>query len=206
MPPIHNAIKYGTDLLRAYSRFIGLGEDEEGTVRLGETLTPILDLWRHPDADILRRAYRCGQMAGVAAVAASIAKVQVFMPSTARAIAIIEHISLGSGTAQLLYLRSSTSIAGWTLSGGLTDFDRRSDRNSSICQIYTLNDATTPGFSMNGNLRPANDHIEFDHPGLVLSPGQGVIGLCNVVNTNLQFSVRIVERPLLNLGEQTART
>jgi hypothetical protein len=81
---IHNAIKYSSPLLRAYSRVVGLGEDEEGTVRLGETLTPVLDIWSLPEW-----AFNRGELIGVtrvtkAAVAGEFSIIGILCPSAAR--------------------------------------------------------------------------------------------------------------------------
>jgi hypothetical protein len=51
---IHNELRYGLELLEQYSKYLGL-ERGAGVERLGETLTPVLDMWRLPELAALRR-------------------------------------------------------------------------------------------------------------------------------------------------------
>lgn len=44
---IHNELKYSPELLRGYQR--ALGHDDEGVMRISETLMPIIDIWRRPE-------------------------------------------------------------------------------------------------------------------------------------------------------------
>ena len=53
MPELHNAIKFFGALQVAAKQ--ALGVDDEGIIRVGETLTPVADLWRDEWA-ILRNA------------------------------------------------------------------------------------------------------------------------------------------------------
>lgn len=46
--PVHNALDRATDLIRGFRRALGILGPEGGLERMGETLTPIIDLWGNP--------------------------------------------------------------------------------------------------------------------------------------------------------------
>lgn len=106
---IHNAIKYGTSLLRGYSRATGLGEDEEGTVRLGETLTPVLDFWSQPEW-----AFSRGEIPGVTrvvknAVAGEFGIIGLLVPAASRRrIVVVELVKIASIVAGTCFLEVCT--------------------------------------------------------------------------------------------------
>lgn len=50
----HNELKQFPKLTQAYQLATGLAENEEGVVRLGETMTPIVNIWDQPEWALLR--------------------------------------------------------------------------------------------------------------------------------------------------------
>lgn len=98
---IHNAIKYGTALAGAIGRLVGLGDDEEGTVRLGETLTPIIDPWRFPEADFLRRERLGAAQETRNPDAANFSFVGLLNPATSRMIVVVRQVIIPNANAAI---------------------------------------------------------------------------------------------------------
>lgn len=108
MTPVHNAIKYGTDLLRGFSRALGLAEDEEGVVRLGETLTPTFDLWGGEEFAFLRRERLCGKYLIQAAVAAEFSMIALVNRTGSNRLVIIDRIGVRTSAVVIASLRMAT--------------------------------------------------------------------------------------------------
>jgi len=54
---VHNALHRCTDLLQGFKRSLGMDTDADAVERLGETLTPVMDLWSRPEWALPRREY-----------------------------------------------------------------------------------------------------------------------------------------------------
>jgi hypothetical protein len=51
---VHNALHRTTELLQGFKRAMGIDRDADGVERLGETLTPVFDIWSQPEWARLR--------------------------------------------------------------------------------------------------------------------------------------------------------
>jgi hypothetical protein len=92
---LHNQIKYGTDFLRGFSRAFGLAEDEEGPVRLGETVTPIANLFdrNRPEWAYLRQEkIFVARLVAAAGGAGVRSEVGIFNPAGSRMITVLKWI------------------------------------------------------------------------------------------------------------------
>lgn len=198
MSQLHNVISKspGIETGQALRAASGLGDEEDGLLRLGETLEPSIDILARPEFDIFRRCYRsAGNLSLAAGGAGTFAKGAVFNPAKSGFLVYVVRMQVGSGTTQKLNRRTMVSTTGWAAQGGLTDMDRRSVRASSVAQMFTLTDNTAPGFQLDGELRLANDSYDFVDP-IILDPGTGVMAITNVAATNLEVSFIIWERPI----------
>lgn len=100
MADIHNGIKYATGELNALGIAGGLARDQSGVERLGETLTPIMDIWSQPEWAWLR-----GDLLWVsrpmisAAGAGALSAFATCLPASARLICVVEGAWARSATA-----------------------------------------------------------------------------------------------------------
>lgn len=196
MPPIHNAIKYGTDLLRSYSRAVGLGEEEEGTVRLGETLTPTLEIFTRPEWALLRGERLATGGAALAAPGAGlINQIQLFNPATSRRIAVVRWEAGSSATA--VYEIRTTQVL-LTLDSGIWKVVRDSRAVNPVAVIFFDNTAAaavgTRRFQSPNVL--ANTPYRYD-PWWVLSPGFGLTISTGAQNQALTVNFEWYERPVM---------
>lgn len=128
MGGIHNAIKYGTDILRAYSRAVGLGEEEEGTVRLGETLTPVMDVWSLPEWAFLRGETLWADNNLIVAVAAEFGFGGVRNPTGSRRVVVVKElvVSTPGATIKVEYRRGVIDADGVDATDNVVTLDTRS--------------------------------------------------------------------------------
>lgn len=118
MSNLHNEFKYGVQLLRAFRLGTGMGEGD-GVVRLGETLTPIVNFEDHPEWRTLgdeHLGWGFGQSAiGGAGVRSQVALV---MPSGCGVAAIVEGLVSDTANWQVAVLAPApiSGVGGWTTS------------------------------------------------------------------------------------------
>lgn len=180
MALVHNALQRATALMQGIRRVAGIDVASDGTERLGETLTPVLDVWgRHkPEHDLPRgeiplwRGYSLGSAAG------TYNKYQLYLPPESGRLCVIEGawISLASNGDVVPYLGGGAFA---TIVGGLYQRDMRASSPLGHTEIRQLRDATTPGTAIitigagGGGLRfpVATDGARFVRLNIVLMPG-----------------------------------
>lgn len=204
MPPIHNALKYGTALLRGFSRALGLGEDEEGVVRLGETLTPVIDFWSatEPQWAVLR-----GERLGVtrhfkAAVAGEFGVVALVNPGPPqRRVVVVEFAACITGVAGGVILEGATAAQVNALTGAAQQVgssrDRRFGEDTTTQTIAGSAVAQTTG----GRLIDTALSTAAGTPGpftvalpYVLPPGQALAIVGRIANESVVGFFRYRER------------
>jgi hypothetical protein len=100
--PIHNAIAYGTELQRAFYALVGLNEAEEGVVRLGETLTPVVDAWREGEWNLLRGERLGATFRNAPAVASERSGVAIANPAGSKVLVIVDRVRCSAQVADVV--------------------------------------------------------------------------------------------------------
>lgn len=105
MAQIHNALHRATELVRGVRTIFGFGASEGGLERLGETLTPVCDLWAVPEWAVPR---------GERIFAANNSSGAIVGEYTAQA--------LVNASSNLLLVIERCAFAGTSAAGQLADF------------------------------------------------------------------------------------
>lgn len=93
MSHIHNALERATDLIRGFRRALGIVGPEGGIERFGETLTPIMNLWGHPDWSLLHGELLQWSTASIPAGGAGFRSQFMIRPvATSKLIVVVRHI------------------------------------------------------------------------------------------------------------------
>jgi len=204
---VHNALPRGT-LSAALARALGDTVGEDGLERYGETLTPVLDLWRRPEWEYLRGELLAGFARSSGAVAGELSAIALVNPTGSGRVYVVETI-----TAYLaVQLNISVVIAlegviAATLGvvAATSSLDTRwrdpvtgADRTTGI--VYSGSDAVgiagqverfTPpaGANQSGRARTTLPAI--------LQPGWGIACVGQTANNAIEISVRYRERVAL---------
>lgn len=201
---IHNAIKYGSDLLRGYSRAIGLAEDEEGAVRLGETITPIIDVWSRPEWAALRFEILWAVFLTTTGIAAEKAMVAIINPTGSKLIVVVDaavaRLSV-SGAAYANVLTQAAIAAKQDTTGSGQVRDRRpSTATRIVTSMGSAAGAIVSAVSCMEEIR----HIDGNEPmtplnclPVILSPGFGFVIEANTDATSIGANFRGSSRPAL---------
>lgn len=195
---VHNSIKYGGDLLRAYSRAVGMAEDETGVERLGETLTPVIDLWDKPEFRLLRGERPFWHQQTAAAVAAERSILVLRNPAGSRLLAVVElartvqdcTIRLSSNQAQVL----DTDTQGFPRDGRLVAAGP--DVRSRV-RFGTMSETTANAGTTVWEMTLANDGKRIIKLDFILSPGRDLRLAGIADNTALGGGFWWRERPAL---------
>lgn len=92
MGAIHNMISRG-NWSAAIKKALGVTKSEGGIERFGETLTPVIDLWRRPEFQFLRDETLWGKFAQQAAVVAEFAVIAIANPANSGRLVVVERVS-----------------------------------------------------------------------------------------------------------------
>lgn len=95
---LHNALTRG-QLSAAMQRALGVSFDSAGIERYGETMQPVLDLWRQPEHSILRGDFRWAGQESVAAAVGEFAIWAVGNAPGSGGILVLERVGVRSGVA-----------------------------------------------------------------------------------------------------------
>lgn len=210
MAQIHNAIKYGTDFLRAFARAVGLDEQEGGVERLGETLTPIMDLWSQPEWRFLFRDRIMGGAFDVTSAVTDVPSTMLFNPEGSGVLGVMTRLQFQNVTIattfSLAFVRAAVAPAGFVaVNSGPLDTRDPQLIAASASQLRVLQDSEVAGTTGGLNFDTISMVIGQRHQDVepvVLAPGTGVLltGQANAVNT-IRGSWRWRERRFLP-GEQ----
>lgn len=203
MAQLHNAIKYGTAILRGYSRAIGLDEGEEGAIRLGETITPVLDLWRLPEWAYLRADRLMGGAFDVTSIVTEVPSALLYNPAASQLLGVVTRIMFQNITVAttflLAFVRAAVIPAGFVVnnSGPLDTRDAQLIAAAgSVLQVAQDSEVagTTGGINFDTISAVIGQRHEDTQP-IVLAPGTGLLltGQANAVNT-IRGSFRWRER------------
>jgi len=190
---LHNAITRYTELLRGLKRVMALDSDAEGVSRLGETLTPILDVWSQPDMAIPRGEFLCAGILEKSAVAAEYTIAACW--ADAGTIVVVEGVYLRATAAVSALIgvdaRAATTEAS---SKQFRDGRRVSDPQTHIA-IETITPAPTSNVSERHWLGTTEIYIA--GPWVLVGGGVSLICHLETVNIGLSFTLRWRERAIL---------
>lgn len=201
MGQVHNELHVAS-LQLGIRRAVG-GDMEVEIERVGETLTPVLDLWTQPDWFFLRNVRRFAISVPLAANVAGIARFQISVPATARVITVIEELSVIENTAATEYAITDT---GAFIAGGLAPcsaLDSRwqiapggGSRPTQTLQTVDNTAAAQSGIIVDRISVPTNTYGLSFRAGVpfTLSPGNYIQVQSNTVNHQCRFQVRGYER------------
>lgn len=205
MSSLHNALEQYPRLLQAFGPATGLLETEEGIVRLGETLTPTIDIWngRREWALLRGEQWYAKRISVAAGGAGTIAAVGLGNPAGSGIAAVLMAASFAAaaGDQGSLYLYSyATATAQWG-AGGFTGvpMDRRRVglAAASQCQVISGN---TPvgipagGFEVETQRNAALVTMPFHALPQMLYAGDAVVILNNTVATTIGVNLVWYER------------
>lgn len=192
----HNAINQGTNLLRSFPPAVGLSPDESGVSRLGETLTPVINVWTRPDLAFLRGDRQCSGNEDPAAGAGTFASVSFLNPAGSGVIAIIESITVAASVAGLVRVVGRSPIGGVPGVGQVGFRDQRwGGILAPVCVMRSTAAAIPPGQRLHDQLVPLNQTVEILVTPLIIPPdtptGQGSFNIVHTTVTTPQLFVNI---------------
>jgi hypothetical protein len=193
----HNALKYG-GLPRAAARGFGLGDDETGLSRLGETLQLTANMWERPEWAILRGERLWQVNASQGAVAAELASVGVSCPTGTRLLTVVTRFLCDPGAAALaVTIRFGANFA-FDATGNPSCRDTRRQIIGGLTGVQTVSFANSQAAnvgSLLGQIRfPANTADKWLELGIVLTPGFFFAVEGTAVNTALNATLVGYER------------
>lgn len=201
MADLHNGLKEYTSLLRGVARAVGEqagAQDFQGIERLGETLTPVLDIWGQPEWSLLRGQIQFARRMNSPAVAARFSGLELVNPTGSNKLVVVEAIFTGA-TAQDVDFQTDTGGAlgaTATFRGVATDTRYPQLGESSMCTLVSGDFAA--GASLTQYRTNATTPAQPLFTGkFVLAPGTKLWLLGTTVNTALSASLRWSERTLL---------
>jgi hypothetical protein len=207
---IHNALKYSTELIQSIGAVLGLGDEEEGTVRQGETLTPVYDVFALPEVMIRRGELLWGRGVQVAAVAAENAFAGIRNPAGSGMSLVVEAAdssTLGLNTQVMII--QPTSAADVDSVGQVVGRDTRGPAMPTtpllpITQVAFIlgTSAGIAGTTMQRTDGVAGAIIQSIVLPIVLSPGFEIRLFNANVNVTTTFTLAGRVRPYLP-GEET---
>lgn len=169
---IHNELRYAVDIQRAHR--IAFGEPGAwGIERLGETLTPTVDLWTRPEWALLRTEVLWGTSTSqVAGAAGTFAKCGVHNPAGSRGICVVmHHVITGVGVAAGISLELEDAIL--ANQGAAIPLDRRLTGTTGV---ISMAEASAGAASANvvctvSGIPGGNVIVEWP---VILPPGRGL--------------------------------
>lgn len=201
---VHNALTRGP-FGAALSRAVGDSVGSSGLERYGETLTPILDLWRQLEWAYLRGELVAAFDKAQPAVAAEFGAVALVNPTGSNRLYVIERIS--AWVAVQTFFTVAVALEGVIsatlgLSTVSISLDTRwrerttgADRTTGL--VYIGSDPAGIGGQverMTPNAGGGNFAQAYTSVPLVLQPGWGVALVCGTVNVPIEISMRYRER------------
>lgn len=205
----HNAIKYAGLLQRAAGIAAGMAGEEAGLERLGETLSPNIDLWSQPEWAFLRGERLGAVRRNVPLVAAQIAAVALCNPLTNKTliVKVLAASALSSAGAQLSLNMLTDAAAAGVMSASQQGFLRdRRGYPGGVAQTLIRYGNYDPA------LPPTQQEIEVQQKAaldtaplfafpIILPPGQAVSIASSIVAQAIYVNWVWTERVMLP-GEQ----
>jgi hypothetical protein len=177
----HNALEQAPEILKAYLLAAGLNENEEGVIRLGETLTPTLDIWSQPEWALLRGETPWGfNRVVTAGGAGTMAGVAVCNPASSGIVVVVQKVTTSNMAAGQIHVMMIGTDAALLLQFGNTEQvktrdRRRSTRGQALVRYGNTIVGLFAGDEMEYQQRPANESATFVHLPVMLYANQGLL-------------------------------
>jgi len=207
---IHNALSRAGAIQSGLRAAVGMKEAEDGVERLGETLTPVIDLWSREEWAVLRNSRLCGLHVVQAAVAVQFSMAALRNPVDSNRLLIVQRIGFDAGADMTCFLEMATvaevdATLGTLTTGSVRD-RRRSSSFFSVARVATGSDllnSVNAGAFVIDRMATTTDHFFRIALPVILPPGQAVNIVGTTVNTALVAIFAWEERALLpgELGE-----
>jgi hypothetical protein len=195
----HNAISYAANLLKAFPRAVGLASETDGVTRLGETLTPIFNIFT-PEYAFLRDERLCAGSGIQTAAAGTVTSCHLLNPANSGLIVVVDSIRVSSDTTGEVRIHVRTPVSGAPSLKSFADLRLGGTLQPSLL-FWTSNVlAAVTGTRLSSNNILANTTMELLPSPIVLPPdvptGQGSIAIFHVtlLTPTLETSVRWRER------------
>ncbi len=201
MGQLHNELLRAHEIRQAIKDAVESSEGDVNVERLGETLTPVIDIWSLPEWSFLREECRfTTQRDVVAAVAAQFGFYQVLNPAGSNQLVVLDGF-WASTTANSIVAGSLTvTPRGATGTSFAVPLDGRwFDRSAAYVANLTISKGTTVGpfgdplglsSQTTGNFLPLSSW-----PPVILPPGVGFFISDNVLNEAMAVQITGRVRP-----------
>lgn len=194
MGDVHNELRRG-DLSNALTAAVGDSRGRGGIERYGETLVPIIDLWRQPEWAFLRRERLSGgRMALAAGAATELGQVALINPAGSGMIVVVEQATVDIPVAGqvVVQMGSAAGFGVLTTASSPANVDTRfANTTEPMAQLRGLAFASSAlGVIFWQHTIAALTPVELLSSPVVLSPGFGI----NVVNLDDAAAVRVSYR------------
>jgi len=201
MSSLHNALDYGPELGRAVNRVTGLGSLEEGMVRLGETLTPVINQWDLPEAAFLRGETLCAYVRLAPAVAAQQSGIALGNPAGSGQLVVVRSVSTWStaGVHQMWMHVDAALITDLSSSSQGTRRDRRGSGTPTTSRAvvrYGAAVAIVAGSQLEDTTQAVALTVNFfRHVPVILAPGDALAVWNTTLATDTRGQFLWTERP-----------
>lgn len=202
MSHIHNALHRTTQLQRGFALAFGL-ENDQGVERLGETLTPVVDLWREPEWAALRGVLLGARMRSAAAIAGELGFVTLSNPAGSDIIVTVDAVKIRNDGADAAF--TVGELADSVAAAEEVSNARGSSRDARIGTVTRAinrigGSAAGLGLSAAEAFRVTSLVEKFAGIAVpcVLTPGRAIAVECATANLTFSAGFRWTERPLIS--------
>jgi hypothetical protein len=180
----HNELRRAGEISR-----VGATDADGAVERFGETLTPVLDIWRQPEWDFLRDEFDWGFTLTQAAIAAEFGAVGVVNPTGGNKIIVVERCTFEAVTAAEGYQAGTATaaviLATLASSQSLLPRDTRWPQAASGLVAFgsdaAIGSIITSSFEKR-NQAAVNISNPLTCPPVILQPGFGFVVVGTTVN------------------------
>jgi len=191
----HNELLRANALRRAYLDVLEVSEGDVSVERLGETLTPTLDIWSREEWSFPREEFLwTTQQFSIGAVAAQFGFQQIFNPVGSNRIVVITDFWGFCATANTAVNgQMTTTVRGATGNSSPIPRDTRWFANNvgmTARDPVLVTTGTTAAFGADVPTYQGNSNGTMQQqawPHVILSPGFGFVMACNAANVTCSF-------------------
>jgi len=192
----HNELRRSAEIGAAVKRIVGETDSESTVERFGETLTPILDIWRLPEWARHRQEIRwASQPTSIGPVAAQFSFVQLFNPAASGRLVVVERVIANRITAGAINGALTVTVRGASLIGLGVPTDTRWDESLLQREPGSFSSGTVAAFG--GDIQIATDggfgagaskEMLIPTP-IILAPFTGFVVSNNTINEAIQVQL-----------------
>lgn len=135
MTQLHNALSYGREDAGAIAATLGMDETQEGVSRVGETLTPTLELRQYDELAFLRRCKICAGFSSRALDVGNLSYVQLLNPLGSTYIIEVTRIYLQTAVTESFILEQFTTVLATLQAGQSSARDSRWENTNVVAQL-----------------------------------------------------------------------